>query len=61
VIAAVTAALGAHALAGLPGERFELDALDRIVGALCVSAGLIADRFELRTRFCRIWFANSGT
>jgi hypothetical protein len=50
VIATVAAALGAHALSSLPGECFERlrgDARpDRILGALCVSAGLIADRLR---------------
>jgi len=54
VIAAV-AALGAHALAGLPGECFEdvrcnarPEPFERTLGPLCVGVGLIADGLELR-------------
>ncbi|HEY3643525.1 MAG TPA: hypothetical protein VGL31_20685 [Xanthobacteraceae bacterium] len=50
VIAAVAAALGSHALAGLPGKRFEglgwddrPDSFYRTLGSLCVGVGLISD------------------
>jgi hypothetical protein len=55
VVATVTAALGTHAPASLPGECFERlrrdarpEPIDCILGPLCVGAGLIADRLELR-------------
>ena len=54
VVAAIAAALGAHALAGLPGECFERlrrdarpEPFERILGSLCVGASLVADRLEL--------------
>jgi len=54
VIAAVTSALGPHALAGAPGKRFERvrcdrrsGLSDRILGPLRVKAGLIARGFQL--------------
>jgi hypothetical protein len=52
VIAAVAAALGPHALAGGPGKRLEslrcdggAGPVNRVLGPLCVKAGLIARRF----------------
>src|SRR5215510_1359123 len=55
VVAAVAAGLGPHPPAGLPGESLEglrcddggAAALDRILGPLCVDAGLVADGLEL--------------
>ena len=54
VIAAVASALGPHALAGCPGKRLEglwrdgrAGAINRVLGPLCVKAGLIARRLEL--------------
>ena len=54
VIAAVAAVLGSHALAGCPGkrlERFRCDRrsapFDRILGPLCVQAGLVARGLQL--------------
>ena len=53
MIAAVAAAIGPYALAGGPGkrlERFRGDrrsaAFNRVLGPLCVKAGLVARRFE---------------
>jgi hypothetical protein len=49
VIAAVAAAIGQHALAGCPGKGLEslwrdgrAGAINRVLGPLCVKAGLIA-------------------
>ncbi len=54
VIAAIAAGLGAHALAGLPGKRFERlrcdvrsDPFKRTLGPLCVGVGLIANGLQL--------------
>ena len=53
MIAAVAAVLRPHALARLSGERLEgvgcdarPGALNRLLGALCVSSGLIADGLQ---------------
>ncbi len=55
MIAAIAAALRSHALAGVPSERFEClrrdgrpEPFDCILGPLCVGAGLVTDRLELR-------------
>ena len=53
MIAAITAVLSPHAPAGLPGEGLQglrcdnrSRAIDRFLGALCVSPGLIADGLQ---------------
>src|SRR5262249_53453079 len=50
VVATVAAAVGSHSFAGLRGERFESlrrdarpEPIERTLGPLCVSAGLITD------------------
>ena len=55
VIAAIAAGRGPHALAGLPGKRFERlrcdarpDPFKRTLGALFVGVGLIADGLQFR-------------
>ena len=57
VIATVAAAGGPHSFAGLRGERFEglrrdarPEPIERTLGPLCVSAGLVADDLTARSR-----------
>jgi len=54
MVAAIAATFGAHPFASLPGECFERLRRDArtepfygVLGPLCVSAGLVADRLEL--------------
>jgi hypothetical protein len=54
MVAAIAATFGAHPFASLPGEYFERLRRDArtepfygVLGPLCVSAGLVADRLEL--------------
>ena len=67
MIAAITAGLSPHALAGLPGEGLQglrcdsrSRAIDRFLGALCVSAGLIADGLELGNAVLQHWVGEIG-
>jgi hypothetical protein len=54
MVAAIAATFGAHPFASLPGECFERLRRDArtepfygVLGPLCVSADLVADRLEL--------------
>ena len=67
MVAAVAAVLRPHARASLPGERLEgvgcdarPGALDRLLGAPCVGAGLIADGLELGNAVLQHWVGEIG-
>jgi hypothetical protein len=62
MIAAVTAVLGSHALAGGPGKRLESlrcdcrpGAITRALGPLCIKAGLVARGLQLTDAVLQQW------
>ena len=65
--AAIAAALGPHPLAGVPGKRLEglrcdgrAAAFDRVLGSLCVRAGLVANGLEFRNSVLQHWIGEIG-